>query len=125
MMSQKCPTMSPQQESTASSISYLNLGIKEFTKVMESPSRPGRRLNCFETTPIKNPSNESVMQVNFSNWFQFCHQITLLITTLQTISFPLVVRCLSGQQMIFVSVAWSVSLGPDFWKLRTNCVVVS
>ena len=35
-MSPECPTMSHQQEATASSTSNLILGLKEFTKVVES-----------------------------------------------------------------------------------------
>ena len=50
-MSQKCQTMSPHQEATASSTSSLILGLKEFTKVVESPTRPWSSLSCFETTP--------------------------------------------------------------------------
>ena len=50
-MSPKCPSKSPQQEATASSTSYLILGLKEFTKVVESPTRQRSSLRCFETTP--------------------------------------------------------------------------
>ena len=39
-----------KQEATASSTSYLILGLKEFTKVGESPTRPWSRLSCFKTT---------------------------------------------------------------------------
>ena len=51
LMSQKCPTMSSHQEATASSTSSLILGLKEFTYVLESPTRPWSSLSCFETTP--------------------------------------------------------------------------
>ena len=51
LMSQKSPTMSQQQEATASSTSSLIWGLKEFTKVVESPTRPRSSLSCFETTP--------------------------------------------------------------------------
>ena len=51
LISQKCPTMSPQQEATASWTSSLIWGLKEFTKVVESPTRPRSSLSCFETTP--------------------------------------------------------------------------
>ena len=51
LMSQKFPTMSPHQEATASSTSSLIWGLKEFTEVVESPSRPWSSLSCFETTP--------------------------------------------------------------------------
>ena len=51
LMSSKCSTMSPQQEATASSTSYLISGLKEFTKVVESLTRPWSGLSCFETTP--------------------------------------------------------------------------
>ena len=43
--------MSTEQETTASSTSNLILGLKEFTKVVESPNRPRNSLSCFETTP--------------------------------------------------------------------------
>ena len=51
LLSPKCPTVSPQQEATSSSTSYLILRLKEFTKVVESSIRPWRRPSCFETTP--------------------------------------------------------------------------
>ena len=43
-------TMSSQQESIASLISYLIVGLREFTKVLESSTRPRSRLNGFKTT---------------------------------------------------------------------------
>ena len=43
-MIQKCPTMSPHQEATASSTSSLIWGLNEFTKVVDPDS-------AFETTP--------------------------------------------------------------------------
>ena len=54
-MSQKCPTMSPQQEATASLTSYLIVGVKELTQVVEAPTRPWSRidLNSCETTLSK------------------------------------------------------------------------
>ena len=51
LMSQKCPTMSPHQEATASSTSSLIWGLKEFTEVVESPTRPWSNVRWFETTP--------------------------------------------------------------------------
>ena len=51
LMSQKCPTMSPHQSATASSTSSLTWGLKEFTKVVESQTRPWSSLSCFKTTP--------------------------------------------------------------------------
>ena len=47
----KGPTMSTHQEATESSTSSLIWGLGEFTKVMESPTRPWSSLSCFETTP--------------------------------------------------------------------------
>ena len=51
LMSQKCLTMSPHQEATASSTSSLIWGLNEFTKVVDSPTRPRSSISCFETTP--------------------------------------------------------------------------
>ena len=51
LISQKCQTMSPHQEGTASSTNSLIWGLKEFTEVVESPTRPWSSLICFETTP--------------------------------------------------------------------------
>ena len=48
---QKCPTMSPHPEAVASSTSSLIWELKEFTTVVESPTRPWSSLNCFEATP--------------------------------------------------------------------------
>ena len=49
--SQKCPTMSPHQEATAPSTSWLIWGLKEFTEVVESPTRPWSSLSWSEATP--------------------------------------------------------------------------
>ena len=46
LMSQKCPTMSPHQEATASSTRSLIWGLKEFTEVVESPTPPWTRLGA-------------------------------------------------------------------------------
>ena len=43
--------MSPHQEAIASSTSSLIWGLKEFTDVVESPTRPWSSLICVETTP--------------------------------------------------------------------------
>ena len=51
LTSQKCQTMSPHQEAIASSTSSLIWGLKEFTTVVESPTRPWNSLSCFEATP--------------------------------------------------------------------------
>ena len=51
LISQKCPTMSPHQEATASSTSSHIWGLKEFTKVVESPIRPRSSHSRFDTTP--------------------------------------------------------------------------
>ena len=51
LMCEKCPTMSPHQEATASSTSSLIWGLKEFTKVVESPTLLWSSLSCFKTTP--------------------------------------------------------------------------
>ena len=51
LMSQKYPTMSPNQDATASSTSSLIWGLKEFNKVVESPTLPWSSLSCFENTP--------------------------------------------------------------------------
>ena len=53
LISQKCPTMSPHQETKASSASSLIWGLKEFTTMVESPTRPWSSLICFEATPSK------------------------------------------------------------------------
>ena len=45
------PTLSSHQEATSSSTSSLIWGLKEFTEVVESPTRPWSSLSCFETTP--------------------------------------------------------------------------
>ena len=50
LMSPKYPTVIPQQEATASSASYVIVGLKELPKVVESPTRPRSRLSYFETT---------------------------------------------------------------------------
>ena len=47
----KCRTMLPQLETTASSTSNRILGLKEFTKVVESPTWLRSRLSCFEIIP--------------------------------------------------------------------------
>ena len=49
-MNQKCPTMSPHLEAIASSTSSLIRGLKECTKVVESPTLPWSSLSYFETT---------------------------------------------------------------------------
>ena len=51
LISQKCPTMSPHQKAIASSTSSLIWGLKEFSKVVESLTRPCSSLSCCETTP--------------------------------------------------------------------------
>ena len=51
LMSQNCPTISLHQEAIASSTSSLIWGLKEFTEVVESPTRPWNSLSCFETSP--------------------------------------------------------------------------
>ena len=51
LISQKCPTMSPHQEAIASSTSSLIWGLKQFTTMVESPTRPWSSLSCFESTP--------------------------------------------------------------------------
>ena len=51
LISQKCPTMSPHQEAIASSTSSLIWGFKEFTTMVEPPTRPWSSLSCFEATP--------------------------------------------------------------------------
>ena len=61
LISQKCSTMSPHHEAIASSTSPLIWGLKEFTTMVESPTRPWSSLSCFEATPSiqvsKYPSN--------------------------------------------------------------------
>ena len=47
---QNAASMSPQQETLASSTSNLIWGLKEFTKVVVSLTRPRSSLSCFETT---------------------------------------------------------------------------
>ena len=59
LISQKCPTMSLHQEAIASSTSSFIWGLKEFTTMVESPSRPWSSLSCFEATPS--------IQVRYSN----------------------------------------------------------
>ena len=51
LISQRCPTMLPHQEAIASSTSSLIWGLKEFTTMVESPTRPWSSLNSFEATP--------------------------------------------------------------------------
>ena len=51
LTSQKCPTMSTHQEAIASSTSSLIWGLKEFTTVVEYPTRPWSSLSWFEATP--------------------------------------------------------------------------
>ena len=51
LISPKCPTMTLQKEATASSTIYLILGLKEFTKVVESPTRPRSRLRNHSKYP--------------------------------------------------------------------------
>ena len=51
LMSQQCQTMSPHQEATASETSSLIWGLKEFTEVVGSLTRPWISLSCFKTTP--------------------------------------------------------------------------
>ena len=36
----KCPTTAPHQEAIASFVSDLNVALREYTKVVESPTRP-------------------------------------------------------------------------------------
>ena len=43
--------MSPHQKAIASSTSSLIWGLKEFTTMVESPTRPWSSLSCFEATP--------------------------------------------------------------------------
>ena len=61
---QKCPTMSPHQEAIASSTSSLIWGLKEFTKVVDSPTLPWSSLSCFETT--------SSIRVQKTNNYKHC-----------------------------------------------------
>ena len=56
--------MSPQQEATASSKSFLILGLKEFTKVVESTTRPRSSLSWFETTPSIQEVNRNMKYFN-------------------------------------------------------------
>ena len=49
--------MSSQKEAIASSTSWLTLGLKEFTKAVESPTRPRNSLSSFETTSSVQVSN--------------------------------------------------------------------
>ena len=51
LISQKCSTMSPHQEAIASSTRSLIWGLKEFTTMVESLTRPWSSLSCFEATP--------------------------------------------------------------------------
>ena len=61
LMSQNCPTMSLYQEAIASSTSSLIWGVKEFTEMVESLTRPWSSLSCFETTPsIKVSKHRSI-----------------------------------------------------------------
>ena len=62
LLSHKCPTMPPHQEAMASSTSSLASsrhprGLKEFTTVVDSPTRPWSSLSCFEDTPSKTSLN--------------------------------------------------------------------
>ena len=51
LTNQKCPTMLPHQEAITYLTSSLIWGFKEFTPVVESPTRPWSSLSCFEATP--------------------------------------------------------------------------
>ena len=57
------------QEATASSTSSLIWGLKEFTKVVESPTRPWSSLSFFETTPS--------IQVSQKQWMNYTTNQTL------------------------------------------------
>ena len=66
LISQKCPTMFTASGSNSILDQLTHLRLKEFTKVVESPTRPWSSLSCFEATPSIQVSKHITKKYSYS-----------------------------------------------------------